>query len=134
MMIDLRPATDRMANLLADVTPDQFDRPTPCPDTSVGDLVDHVGALTAGFIAVAHKTVDGTEAPAAYIGVAVGACLGDRGRRWRRLLRPAALAAGASGVAALMGIAAVGTAYMLELGRRHVPGRPRSSSPAAARR
>jgi chloride channel protein, CIC family len=60
----------------------------------------------------------GTEAPAAYFGVAAGACLGDRGRRWRQLLRPAALAGGAAGVAALMGIAMVGTAFMLELGRR----------------
>jgi H+/Cl- antiporter ClcA len=61
----------------------------------------------------------GTEAPAAYLGVAIGACLGDRGRRWRRLLRPAALAGGAAGVGALMGIALVGTAFMLELGHRN---------------
>ena len=60
----------------------------------------------------------GTEAPAAYLGVAAGAALGDRGRWWRRLLRPAALAGGAAGVAALMGIPLVGTAFMLELGRR----------------
>ena len=62
-MIDIRPATDRMTSLLAAVSEDQFDRPTPCPDASVGDLVDHVGALTKGFIAVAKKSVDGTEAP-----------------------------------------------------------------------
>jgi H+/Cl- antiporter ClcA len=61
----------------------------------------------------------GTEAPAAYFGVAAGAFVGDRGRWWRRLLRPAALGGGAAGVAALMGIPLVGTAYMLELGRRH---------------
>jgi H+/Cl- antiporter ClcA len=61
----------------------------------------------------------GTEAPAAYIGVAAGAWLGDRGRWWRRLLRPAALAGGAAGVAAVMGIALVGTAYMLEVGWGH---------------
>ncbi len=61
----------------------------------------------------------GTEAPAAYLGVAVGSALGDRGRRWRRLLRPAAVGGGAAGVAALMGIPLVGTAYVLELGRRH---------------
>jgi H+/Cl- antiporter ClcA len=61
----------------------------------------------------------GTEAPAAYFGVAAGAFLGDRGRRWRRLLRPAALSGGAAGVAALMGIPLVGTAYILELGHRH---------------
>jgi len=60
----------------------------------------------------------GTEAPAAYLGVAVGASLTDRGR-WRRLLRPAALAGGAAGVGALMGIALVGTGFMLELGRRN---------------
>jgi chloride channel protein, CIC family len=61
----------------------------------------------------------GSEAPAAYLGVAAGACLGDRGRWWRRLLRPAALGGGAAGVAALMGIPLVGTAYMLELGWGH---------------
>jgi H+/Cl- antiporter ClcA len=60
----------------------------------------------------------GTEAPAAYLGVVAGAALGDRGRWWRRLLRPAALAGGASGVAALMAIPLVGTCFMLELGRR----------------
>src|SRR5262245_43099506 len=35
------------------------------------------------------------------------------------LLRPAAWGGGAAGVAALMGIPLVGTAYILELGRRH---------------
>jgi H+/Cl- antiporter ClcA len=58
----------------------------------------------------------GTEAPAAYLGVATGAALG---RRWRSLLRPAAVGGGAAGVAALMGIPLLGTAYILELGRRH---------------
>src|SRR6476619_708055 len=62
-MINLRPATDRMTSLLADVSQEQFSRPTPCPDSSVGDLVDHVGGLTTGFIAVARKTTEGTEAP-----------------------------------------------------------------------
>jgi chloride channel protein, CIC family len=61
----------------------------------------------------------GTEAPAAYLGVAAGAALGDRGRWWRRLLRPAAVGGGAAGVATLMGIPLVGTAYILELSRRH---------------
>jgi H+/Cl- antiporter ClcA len=59
----------------------------------------------------------GTEAPAAYLGVATGAAIGDRW--WRQLLRPAAVGGGAAGVAALIGIPLLGTAYILELGRRH---------------
>ncbi|WP_205633856.1 chloride channel protein [Labilithrix luteola] len=62
----------------------------------------------------------GTEAPAAYLGVAVGSAMGDFSRGWRRwFLRPAAVGGGAAGVSALMGIPLVGTAYVLELGRRH---------------
>jgi H+/Cl- antiporter ClcA len=61
----------------------------------------------------------GTEAPAAYLGVATGAALGDLVRGARRFLRPAAVGGGAAGVSALMGIPLVGTAYILELGRRH---------------
>ena len=74
---------------------------------------------------VASGGAMGTEAPAAYLGVATGVALGDRGGWWRRLLRPAALAGGAAGVGALMGIPLagrmlplVGAAFMLEIGRR----------------
>src|SRR6185436_12342255 len=96
-----------------------------------GDVVDSAGEeerfpwrLTplrtlAIFATVGLGAGMGTEAPAAYFGVAAGAYLGDRGRWWRRLIRPAALGGGAAGVAALMGIPLVGSAYMLELGRRH---------------
>jgi H+/Cl- antiporter ClcA len=96
-----------------------------------GDVIDSAGQeerfpwrLTpihtlAIFATVGLGAAMGTEAPAAYFGVAAGAFLGDRGRSWRRLLRPAALGGGAAGVAALMGIPLVGTAYMLELGHRH---------------
>jgi H+/Cl- antiporter ClcA len=59
----------------------------------------------------------GTEAPAAYLGVATGAALGERW--WRPILRPAAVGGGAAGVSALIGIPLLGTAYILELGRRH---------------
>jgi H+/Cl- antiporter ClcA len=80
----------------------------------------HAPSRTAAILAtVGFGAAMGTEAPAAYLGVAGGACLGDRGRWWRRLLRPAALSGGAAGVAALMGIPLVGTAYLLELGRRN---------------
>jgi len=71
------------------------------------------------FATVGLGAAMGTEAPAAYFGVAAGAFLGDRGRWWRRLLRPAALGGGAAGVAALMGIPLVGAAYILELGHQH---------------
>jgi H+/Cl- antiporter ClcA len=96
-----------------------------------GDVVDSAGVeerfpwrlaplrTAAIFATVGFGAAMGTEAPAAYLGVATGAWLGDRGRGWRRLLRPAALAAGAAGVSAVMGVAPVGTLYMLELGRRH---------------
>lgn len=60
----------------------------------------------------------GTESPAAHMGVAAGAFLGDRGRRWRSIARPAAVGGGAAGVAALIGNPIVGTAFILELGRR----------------
>lgn len=67
---------------------------------------------------VATGNAMGTEAPAVYLGVATGAWLGDHGQRWRKLLRPAAVAGGSAGVAALMGIPLVGAAFILELGRR----------------
>jgi uncharacterized protein (TIGR03086 family) len=53
MMIDLTPSAERMTALLDAVTDDQLDRPTPCPDSSLGDLVDHVGTLTIAFTAKA---------------------------------------------------------------------------------
>jgi CIC family chloride channel protein len=59
----------------------------------------------------------GTEAPAAYLGIATGAALGDSW--WRRLVRPLAVGGGAAGVSVLMGIPLVGTVFILELGRRH---------------
>src|SRR5215475_6921747 len=72
--------------------------------------------MLAMIATVGFGAAMGTEAPAAYIGVATGAALGSR---WHRLLRPAAVGGGAAGVAALMGIPLLGTAYILELGRRH---------------
>ena len=67
---------------------------------------------------VASGGAMGTEAPAAYLGVAADCALADRGRWLRRLLRPASLAGGAAGVSALMALPLVGTVFMLELGRR----------------
>jgi H+/Cl- antiporter ClcA len=92
-----------------------------------GDMVESAGEeerfqwrlapirLLAIYATVGLGAAMGTEKPAAYLGVAIGAALG---RLWRRLLRPAAVAGGAAGVAVLMGIPLVGTAFILELERR----------------
>jgi len=94
-----------------------------------GDMVEYAGVeerfpwrlapirLIAIYATVGLGAAMGTEKPAAYLGVAVGSALGHY--RWRRLLRPAAVAGGAAGVAVLMGIPLVGTAFILELERRH---------------
>jgi uncharacterized protein (TIGR03086 family) len=54
-MIDLTPATDRMRQLVNSISDDQLDAPTPCPKSTVGDLVDHVGSLTLAFTGAARK-------------------------------------------------------------------------------
>ena len=117
---------------------ENFERPgwsswrTFAPRTSrsdlTGDMVGFAGEedrfpwrlapirMVAMIATVGFGGAMGTEAPAAYLGLATGAALGNR---WRPLLRPAAVGGGAAGVAALMGIPLLGTAYILELGRRH---------------
>src|SRR5262245_36966996 len=54
-MIDLGPAARRVGALVCDVRDDQLAQPTPCPGMTVGDLVDHIGGLSAGFTATAQK-------------------------------------------------------------------------------
>jgi len=63
MMIDISGATERMVSVLASVSEEQFDLPTPCPDASVGDLVDHVGTFATRFTAVARKESRGSGPP-----------------------------------------------------------------------
>lgn len=57
-MIDLRPATDRMTELVAGLDDDQLVLPTPCGSATVGDLVDHLGMFAANFAKVARKELD----------------------------------------------------------------------------
>ena len=52
-----------MAVLLDSVTEEQFDLPTPCPQSRVGDLVDHVGTFAKAFTAVAKKNTVGATPP-----------------------------------------------------------------------
>ncbi len=52
---ELEPAACRMADLVAAVPDDALDRPTPCEQYSVGDLLDHVGGAALAFAAAAIK-------------------------------------------------------------------------------
>lgn len=63
-MIDMRPAAERMSRLVTSVAEGQFDRPTPCPEARLGDLIDHVGSLTVAFTAAARKESGDRTGPA----------------------------------------------------------------------
>ena len=60
-MHDLHPATRLLASLVERLDDAQLGAPTPCPDYTVGDLVDHVGGLAVAFTAAARKE-DGVNA------------------------------------------------------------------------
>ncbi|GHJ48207.1 hypothetical protein Cs7R123_55490 [Catellatospora sp. TT07R-123] len=55
-MIDLEPAADEVARLLAAVSADDLDRPTPCTDLDVAALLDHLMGLSVAFRLAADKT------------------------------------------------------------------------------
>jgi uncharacterized protein (TIGR03086 family) len=57
--VDLGPAAQRLADLVARVTDDELGQPTPCPAYTLGDLIDHVGGLALAFTAAANKDIDG---------------------------------------------------------------------------
>jgi uncharacterized protein (TIGR03086 family) len=54
-IVDLGPATRRMADLIRRIPDGLLDGPTPCPAYTLGDLLDHVGGLTLAFTAAATK-------------------------------------------------------------------------------
>jgi uncharacterized protein (TIGR03086 family) len=54
-MIDLTPACQRTADVLANITDEQLTAATPCSDYSVGDVLHHVGGLAPAFGAAAKK-------------------------------------------------------------------------------
>ena len=56
-MVDLTPATQRLADLVARVRDDELSGPTPCPAYTVGDLIEHVGGLALAFRAAAEKDI-----------------------------------------------------------------------------
>ena len=66
MPADLMPAAERMAALVANVPEDALNSPTPCEDTSVGDLLDHIRGFSMAFGAAAKKDASlGSGAPTA---------------------------------------------------------------------
>jgi uncharacterized protein (TIGR03086 family) len=66
-MHDLEPATKALAGLVGGVRDDQLAGPTPCRDTSLGDLLDHVDGLALAFTSAASKTplTGGSQGPSA---------------------------------------------------------------------
>jgi uncharacterized protein (TIGR03086 family) len=62
-MIDLEPATMRLGALVRSVGDDQLSGDTPCPGTTVGDLLDHVQTLAEAFAAAGRKDTSGPTGP-----------------------------------------------------------------------
>jgi uncharacterized protein (TIGR03086 family) len=55
-MLDLKPATRALTDLVDGVRDDQLAAPTPCREASLGDLMDHLDGLSMAFTAAATKT------------------------------------------------------------------------------
>jgi uncharacterized protein (TIGR03086 family) len=55
-MVELEPATRTLAAVVGAVRDDQLTAPTPCTESSVGDLLDHVDGLCLAFTMAAQKT------------------------------------------------------------------------------
>jgi uncharacterized protein (TIGR03086 family) len=79
-MIDLKPAGDRMIEVVAGVADGQLACSTPCTDYSVGDLVDHVDHLSRLFAAL------GRHDPAGLRGVGAGPDPVQLDPEWRDVL------------------------------------------------
>jgi uncharacterized protein (TIGR03086 family) len=61
---DLHEATARMARLVETVPDDEISASTPCPDLTLGALIDHVGGFVKVFTASARKEIgEGTAQP-----------------------------------------------------------------------
>jgi uncharacterized protein (TIGR03086 family) len=66
-MLDLEPATRVLTDLVTGVGDDQLTAPTPCRQTTLGDLLDHVAGLSIAFTAAATKASleGGSQGPSA---------------------------------------------------------------------
>ncbi|MGH9227943.1 MAG: TIGR03086 family metal-binding protein [Acidimicrobiales bacterium] len=54
-MVELGPAAQRMADLIEGVPDELLGGATPCPEYTLGDLVDHVSGFALAFTAAARK-------------------------------------------------------------------------------
>jgi uncharacterized protein (TIGR03086 family) len=77
-VVDLGPAAQRLADLVARVTDDELGQPTPCPAYTLGDLIDHVGGLALAFTAAANKDIGST-----YVNRAPSGDASRLGQDWR---------------------------------------------------
>ncbi|WP_199516547.1 TIGR03086 family metal-binding protein [Nucisporomicrobium flavum] len=56
--LDFDPPVRRIRALLLGITDDHLTAPTPCPDWTVGDLLDHIMSLAWAFTQAAQKRTD----------------------------------------------------------------------------
>lgn len=91
-MLDLQPAARRMADLVSGLPDSALGGPTPCPEYTVGDLVDHVGGMAVAFTAAAVKAggaagAAGPSGDASRLGDGwrdrIAGQLAELGRAWR---------------------------------------------------
>jgi len=54
-MFDLGPAAQQLSRVVQGVRDEQLTAPTPCPDYTVGDLLEHVHGLALAFTMAARK-------------------------------------------------------------------------------
>jgi uncharacterized protein (TIGR03086 family) len=66
-MLDLDSPTRTLSKLIEGVRDDQLANPTPCGETDLGGLIDHVNGLSIAFKNAAKKEIpaEGTQAPSA---------------------------------------------------------------------
>jgi uncharacterized protein (TIGR03086 family) len=55
-MLDLQPATETLTGVIEGVRDDQLGAATPCRESSVADLLDHVDGFSRSFTEAANKT------------------------------------------------------------------------------
>ena len=71
-MLDLTPATAMVTRVVAAVDDDQLGAPTPCRDTTVADLLDHLDGLCGAFTGAAVKDLEAGSRGAAADGSRLG--------------------------------------------------------------